>query len=46
MENKEDYARDVKLWDLVARDLKEEKLNKAKENENKLRKDEKDLANK
>lgn len=44
MENKEDYARDVKLWDLVARDLKEEKLNKAKENENKLRKDEKVLA--
>ena len=44
MENKEDYARDVKLWDLVARDIEEKKFNKAEENEKKLRKDEKVLA--
>lgn len=44
MENQEDRVCYVKLWDLVARDLKEKKSNKAKEDENKLIKNERVLA--
>ena len=34
MEDQEDCARDMKLWELVAKDLKEQKVNKTKEDKN------------